>query len=51
MYEKSKGFFEVIGHVGDPIAVGPGDDLEAVFENAQIVKATKVQSPVPVLSH
>jgi hypothetical protein len=42
VYEKSKGFFSVIGNIGDPIIVAPTDDLESVFENANIAKANKV---------
>jgi hypothetical protein len=42
VYEKSKGFFEVLGSVGDPITVAPMDDVESIFKNANITKATKV---------
>ena len=42
VYEKSTGFFQVIGQVGDTINVGPNDDLEQVYEDACLVKANKV---------
>jgi hypothetical protein len=50
VYERSEGFFQIIGNVGEPITIGPGGDLEAVFENAQIVKASKVSSSTALIN-
>jgi hypothetical protein len=41
IYERPEGFFQIIGNIGEPITIGPGGDLEAMFENVQIVKASK----------
>lgn len=42
VYENSKGFLQVIGHAGEPIPVAAEDDLDAVFTNANLRKASKV---------
>lgn len=49
VFEKSQGFFQVIGNVGGPINVTPTDDLEAVFDDATIKKAGKVSSALSLL--
>lgn len=42
VYETSKGCLQVIGHAGGPIPVAAEDDLDTLFVNTNLCKASKV---------
>lgn len=44
VYEHSKGFLQVVGGANGPIQVNKHDDLDKIFGDPNIIKASKVRT-------